>query len=82
MKLEHSARNLSEHDREVERRAVFLRIHSSIYTELSFTSTHGTIPIATMWILPLVGYAGVLLGFGFLTLAIGTPPSLIPKSLS
>lgn len=24
-----------------------------------------------MWILPLVGYAGVLLGFGFLTLAIG-----------
>ncbi len=26
----------------------------------------------TMWILPLVGYLGVLLGFGFLTLAIGT----------
>ena len=26
-----------------------------------------------MWILPLVGYTGVLLGFGFLTLAIGTP---------
>ena len=25
-----------------------------------------------MWILPLVGYTGVLLGFGFLTLAIGT----------
>lgn len=24
-----------------------------------------------MWILPLVGYLGVLLGFGFLTLAIG-----------
>ena len=24
-----------------------------------------------MWILPLVGYTGVLLGFGFLTLAIG-----------
>ena len=27
-----------------------------------------------MWILPLVGYAGVLLGFAFLTLAIGTSP--------
>lgn len=25
-----------------------------------------------MWILPLVGYTGILLGFGFLTLAIGT----------
>lgn len=25
-----------------------------------------------MWILPFVGYAGVLFGFGFLTLAIGT----------
>lgn len=24
-----------------------------------------------MWILPFLGYAGVLLGFGFLTLAIG-----------
>ncbi len=34
-----------------------------------------------MWILPLVGYAGVLLGFGFLTLAIGmcsTPQFLSP----
>jgi len=28
-------------------------------------------PHPAMWILPLVGYAGVLLGFGFLTLAIG-----------
>lgn len=25
-----------------------------------------------MWILPLVGYIGVILGFCFLTLAIGT----------
>jgi hypothetical protein len=25
-----------------------------------------------MWILPLLGYVGVILGFGFLTLAIGT----------
>jgi hypothetical protein len=24
-----------------------------------------------MWILPLLGYVGVVLGFGFLTLAIG-----------
>lgn len=24
-----------------------------------------------MWILPLVGYLGMILGFGFLTLAIG-----------
>lgn len=32
---------------------------------------------STMWILPLVGYLGVVLGFGFLTLAIGTPaPSI------
>jgi hypothetical protein len=31
-----------------------------------------------MWILPLIGYLGVILGFAFLTLAIGTPsiPSL------
>ena len=29
--------------------------------------------IPSMWILPLVGYAGVLLGFSFLTLAIGRP---------
>jgi hypothetical protein len=26
-----------------------------------------------MWILPILGYVGVILGFGFLTLAIGTP---------
>ena len=26
------------------------------------------------WILPLVGYTGLILGFGFLTLAIGTCP--------
>lgn len=25
-----------------------------------------------MWILPLVGYVGILVGFGFLTLAIGS----------
>jgi hypothetical protein len=25
-----------------------------------------------MWILPILGYVGVILGFGFLTLAIGT----------
>lgn len=41
-----------------------------------------------MWILPLVGYTGILVGFCFLTLAIGTshtpfplpslPPSLTP----
>jgi hypothetical protein len=24
-----------------------------------------------MWVLPLVGYIGLILGFGFLTLAIG-----------
>jgi hypothetical protein len=28
-----------------------------------------------MWILPILGYVGVILGFGFLTLAIGTVPS-------
>lgn len=27
-----------------------------------------------MWILPLVGYIGLAIGFGFLTLAIGIPP--------
>ena len=27
-----------------------------------------------MWILPLIGYLGLILGFSFLTLAIGTPP--------
>lgn len=27
-----------------------------------------------MWILPLVGYTGVIIGFGFLTLAIGRCP--------
>ena len=31
-----------------------------------------------MWILPLVGYAGVLLGFGFLTLAIGKASLISP----
>lgn len=36
---------------------------------LSLTST--VFERRTMWIFPLVGYAGVLLGFGFLTLAIG-----------
>lgn len=39
-----------------------------------------------MWILPLVGYAGVLLGFGFLTLAIGMrsihPPPQSPTKSS
>ncbi len=42
-------------------------------------------PHPAMWILPLVGYAGVLLGFGFLTLAIGmrsihppTPNQIFP----
>ena len=34
-----------------------------------------------MWILPLVGYLGMLLGFGFLTLAIGkTARSSLPAS--
>lgn len=40
----------------------------------SFNSTvalHGHVAQHDMWILPLVGYTGVLLGFGFLTLAIG-----------
>lgn len=27
--------------------------------------------VDTMWILPIVGYAGVIVGFSFLTLAIG-----------
>ena len=31
-----------------------------------------------MWILPLVGYLGVLIGFSFLTLAIGKPPAQDP----
>lgn len=31
-----------------------------------------------MWILPLVGYLGVLLGFSFLTLAIGKPSAQCP----
>lgn len=30
-----------------------------------------------MWILPFVGYLGIILGFGFLTLAIGTLSPLI-----
>ena len=35
----------------------------------------------SMWILPFVGYAGLLLGFGFLTLAIGMRlPSLLPAA--
>ena len=29
-----------------------------------------------MWILPLVGYIGILLGFGFLTLSIGISPNI------
>ena len=33
-----------------------------------------------MWILPLVGYIGLGLGFGFLTLAIGTIQSLVQLS--
>ena len=33
-----------------------------------------------MWIFPLVGYAGVVLGFGFLTLAIGTLRFPFPQS--
>jgi hypothetical protein len=32
-----------------------------------------------MWILPLVGYTGLGLGFGFLTLAIGTLPAHFPR---
>jgi len=31
-----------------------------------------------MWILPLIGYVGLVLGFAFLTLAIGEFPSYIP----
>jgi hypothetical protein len=34
-----------------------------------------------MWILPLVGYIGLILGFGFLTLAIGNSPLPAPKPL-
>jgi hypothetical protein len=30
-----------------------------------------------MWILPILGYVGIILGFGFLTLAIGTLPHLM-----
>jgi hypothetical protein len=30
-----------------------------------------------MWVLPLLGYVGVVLGFAFLTLAIGTIHSLL-----
>jgi hypothetical protein len=37
----------------------------------------------TMWILPLLGYVGIVLGFAFLTLAIGRvaflPPSADPQ---
>ena len=33
--------------------------------------------LQNMWILPLVGYIGLGLGFGFLTLAIGTIHSLV-----
>ena len=37
-----------------------------------FGSIYEQVPIFhKMWILPLIGYAGVLLGFAFLTLAIG-----------
>jgi hypothetical protein len=36
-----------------------------------------------MWILPLLGYVGIVLGFAFLTLAIGRvaflPPSADPQ---
>jgi len=35
-----------------------------------------------MWILPLLGYAGVLLGFSFLTLAIGTSHPIPLPTLS
>jgi len=33
-----------------------------------------------MWILPLLGYVGVVLGFGFLTLAIGMLLSFVYSS--
>lgn len=36
---------------------------------------------AIMWILPLLGYVGVVLGFGFLTLAIGTSLVALRASL-
>ena len=35
-----------------------------------------------MWILPLIGYVGLVLGFGFLVLAIGMPlRRCTPKSV-
>ena len=33
-----------------------------------------------MWILPVIGYLGILFGFGCLTLAIGNPPQKNPAS--
>ena len=33
-----------------------------------------------MWILPLLGYLGVIVGFAFLTLAIGMSPRQNPPS--
>lgn len=39
------------------------------------TLSHIILFLVTMWILPLVGYLGVIVGFAFLTLAIGEQDS-------
>lgn len=41
----------------------------TLQTSLSFA--HQRILLPNMWILPFLGYVGVILGFAFLTLAIG-----------
>lgn len=47
--------------------------HSALLPKLHSTfGVDGHVTHHDMWILPLVGYTGVLLGFGFLTLAIGS----------
>lgn len=60
------------------RQAQHFEIRASCGHRLAFDEHEGTITCedaaATMWILPLVGYLGMCLGFGFLTLAIGIFP--------
>lgn len=46
-------------------------VHATLTDLIAQPSTFTTAKI-TMWILPLLGYVGVVLGFAFLTLAIGT----------
>jgi hypothetical protein len=50
---------------------------SIFYPPPTYTPVH----VFTMWILPLVGYLGVIVGFSFLTLAIGPSPHLTGSSL-